>query len=285
MKKSSPNGASTPHPNTSPQPAIEFDAPRIAPAGTLADRVTAVLLEKIRTGEFPAGMRLPPEQVICEHFGVSRTVVREAISRLKSDGLVEVRQGSGTVVREPNRATAFRLDIDTQHSIEAVLRVTELRRGIEAEAAALAAQRRSRAQLAAIRRALGAIDSAVKRQRDGVDEDLAFHIAISHATGNPLYPPLLAYLSHFIHAAIGITRSNEARREDFANAVRAEHNAIYEAIAAQDPAAARRAVIEHIDNAGRRIREADPAFWAELGGAAQPLIAPARRAARKSAAR
>ena len=96
---------------------------------------------------------------------------------------------------------------------------------------------------------------------------------------------MLAYLSHFIHAAIGITRSNEARREDFANAVREEHNAIYEAIAAQDPTAARRAVIEHIDNAGRRIREADPAFWAELGGAAQPLIAPARRAARKSAAR
>ncbi|TAL52786.1 FadR/GntR family transcriptional regulator [Pandoraea sp.] len=286
MKKPSSSRANSSPPNASPQPAIEFDAPRIAPAGTLADRVTAVLLEKIRAGEFPPGMRLPPEQAICERFGVSRTVVREAISRLKSDGLVEVRQGSGTVVREPNSATAFRLDIDTQHSIEAVLRVTELRRGIEAEAAALAAQRRTRAQLAAIRRALGAIDKAVKQQRDGVDEDLAFHIAISHATGNPLYPPLLEYLSHFIHTAIGITRSNEARRDDFSNAVREEHNAIYEAIAAQDVVAARRAVVKHIDNAGRRIREADAAFWAEHGGAAaEPLVAPARRGTRNAAQR
>ncbi|MEA3092960.1 MAG: GntR family transcriptional regulator, transcriptional repressor for pyruvate dehydrogenase complex [Caballeronia sp.] len=266
-------------PSASHMGPVAFDPPKMTAAGTLADRVTAVLLEKIKNGEFPTGSRLPTEQVISERFGVSRTVVREAISRLKSDGLVEVRQGSGTVVREANRTTAFRLDIDPKDSIEAVLRVTELRRGVEAEAAALAAQRRTRAQLADIKRALGAIDAAVKQNRDGVNEDLAFHIAISQATGNPLYPSLLEFISQFIHAAIRVTRTNEARRNDFSLQVREEHSAIFDAIAARDPVAARRAAITHIDNAGARIKAADTVFWASEGAAAaRPLINQERKA-------
>jgi DNA-binding FadR family transcriptional regulator len=245
-----------------------------------------VLLDKIKSGEFPPGTRLPTEHVICERFGVSRTVIREAISRLKSEGLVEVRQGSGTVVREANRATAFRLAVDVNDSVEAVLRVTELRRGIEAEAAALAAARRTRTQLADIKRALAAIDVAAKEKRDGVDEDLAFHMAISHATGNSLYPPLLEYLGQFIRAAIVVTRTNEARRDDFSSQVRDEHKAIYDAIAAKDPVAARQAIITHIDNAGARIQVAGPAFWAGEGSAVvEPLIEQGKRAASKSTAR
>jgi DNA-binding FadR family transcriptional regulator len=267
---------------STPRSSVTFDAPVITNVGTLADRVTAVLLEKIKGGEFPAGTRLPTEQVISERFGVSRTVVREAISRLKSDGLVEVRQGSGTVVREPNRTTAFRLDIDPKDSVDAVLRVTELRRGIEAEAAALAAQRRTRAQLADIRRALAAIDAAAKEKRDGVDEDLTFHMAISRATGNPLYPSLLEFISQFTRAAILVTRTNEARRDDFSTQVRNEHRALFDAISAQDAEAARQAAITHIDNAGARIQEADSAFWEDVGSAAaRPLINEEKKAARK----
>ncbi|QYD73124.1 FadR family transcriptional regulator [Paraburkholderia edwinii] len=267
---------------TTPRSSATFDAPVITNVGTLADRVTAVLLEKIKGGEFPVGTRLPTEQVISERFGVSRTVVREAISRLKSDGLVEVRQGSGTVVREPNRTTAFRLDIDPKDSVDAVLRVTELRRGIEAEAAALAAQRRTRAQLADIKRALAAIDAAAKEKRDGVDEDLAFHMAISRATGNPLYPSLLEFISQFTHAAILVTRTNEARRDDFSTQVRNEHRAIFDAISAQDVEAARQAAITHIDNAGARIQEADSAFWEDVGSAAaRPLINEEKKAAKR----
>ena len=270
----------------SPTHEPAFEAPNITRAGTLADRVTAVLLDKIRSGEFPPGTRLPTEHVICERFGVSRTVIREAISRLKSEGLVEVRQGSGTVVREANRASAFRLAVDVNDSVEAVLRVTELRRGIEAEAAALAAARRTRSQLADIKRALTAIDTAAKQQRDGVDEDLAFHMAISHATGNPLYPPLLEYLSQFVRAAILVTRTNEARRDDFSAQVRAEHREVYDAIAAKDPVAARAAIITHIDNAGARIQVAGPAFWAGEGSAvAKPLIAQGKRASARNPAR
>jgi len=273
-------------PTSTPPRAVAFEAPNITSAGTLADRVTAVLLEKIKSGDFPPGARLPTEQIICERFGVSRTVVREAISRLKSEGLVEVRQGSGMVVREASRAATFRLPVEVNDSVEAVLRVTELRRGIEAEAAALAAERRTRSQLADIKRALAALDAAAKQQRDGVDEDQAFHMAISHATGNPLYPPMLEYLGQFVHAAILVTRTNEAQRPELSEQVRAEHKAIYDAIAAQDPVAARQAVITHIDNAGARIQAAGPAFWADQGSAAaQPLLEEGKRAARKRTAR
>lgn len=263
-----------------------FDAVNVTLAGTRTDRVTAMLLEKIKTGEFPVGARLPTEQVICDRLGVSRTVVREAISRLKSEGLVEVRQGSGTIVREAKRPLAFRLEIDPYESVEAVIRVTELRRGIEAEAAALAAQRRTRSDLAAIKRALIAIDAAVAKREEGVDEDLAFHQSIAHATGNPLYPPMIEYLGPFVHAAIRVTRSNEGRRHDFSAQVREEHFAIYEAIAARDAAAARQAVLTHIENAGARIQAADASFWADAGTtASEVLLAQSRTPGKKSAAK
>ncbi|HEY0288342.1 MAG TPA: FadR/GntR family transcriptional regulator [Pseudomonas sp.] len=229
--------------------------------GTLADQVTAALKAHIASGDVLPGARFPTEPVLCERYGVSRTVIREAISRLKSAGLVEVRQGSGTVVCEGAHIKAFTIDFDVCGSIEAVLRVTELRRGIEGEAAALAAQRHSPQQLEAIEQALKAIDLAEQAGHDGVEEDLAFHLSISHATGNPLYPSIHEFIAQFVKEAIRITRSNEERRRDLAKTVRVEHFAVYAAIASGDPVAARQAALTHINNAVERLKSADPAFW------------------------
>ncbi|MFJ3485146.1 FadR/GntR family transcriptional regulator [Pseudomonas sp. NPDC090202] len=236
-----------------------------ASKGTLADQVTAALKAHIASGEALPGSRLPTEPVLSERYGVSRTVIREAISRLKSAGLVEVRQGSGTVVCEGAHIKAFTIDEDVCGSIDAVLRVTELRRGIEGEAAALAAQRHTPQQLQAIERALKAIDKAEEQGRDGVEEDLAFHLSVSHATGNALYPSLHEFIAQFVKEAIRITRSNEERRRDMAKDVRVEHFAIYTAIAARDPDAARHAALTHIHNAVERLKNADPAFWHSPG--------------------
>jgi len=233
--------------------------------GTLSDQVTAALKAFIASGEALPGARLPTEPVLAERFGVSRTVIREAISRLKSAGLVEVRQGSGTVVSEGAHIKAFTIDLDVGGSIEAVLRVTELRRGIEGEAAALAAQRHSPVQLEAIHQALKAIDAAEQAGHDGVEEDLAFHHSISKATGNPLYPSLHEFIAQFIKEAIRITRSNEERRRDLAKTVRVEHFAVYAAIAARDPEGARHAALTHINNAVERLKSADPSFWQNPG--------------------
>lgn len=245
--------------NDSPSPTLA--TLKDASKGTLADQVTAALKAHIANGDVLPGSRLPTEPALAERYGVSRTVIREAISRLKSAGLVEVRQGSGMVVSEGAHIKAFTIDLDVSGSIEAVLRVTELRRGIEGEAAALAAQRRTSEQLAAIEQALKNIELAELEGRDGVQEDLAFHLSISRATGNPLYPSMHEFITQFIRDAIRITRSNEERRWDLARAVHLEHVAVYSAIAAADPEAARNAALTHIRNAVERLKSADPSFW------------------------
>ncbi|WP_432241145.1 FadR/GntR family transcriptional regulator [Herbaspirillum robiniae] len=248
-------------------------APPARPTGrgkaTLADHVTSVLAQQIRDGEFAPDARLPSEMELTERFAVSRTVIREAISRLKSEGLVGSRRGSGTVVLGANTATPFRLDMqvdDVRDSIQAVLRVIELRRGVEGEMAALAAQRRTRAQSQAIQQALKAIDKATAEGRDGVQEDFAFHAAISNAAHNPLYTSLVQFLSQFLHAAIRVARVSEARRSDFSQQVRSEHAAIAKAIANGDPAAARAAALQHMENSAQRIQAADREFWDSADG-------------------
>jgi len=240
-----------------------------AACGTLADRVTQALCEQIRRGDFAPDTRLPSENALTQQFQVSRTVIREAISRLKSEGMVGSRRGSGTVVLAPNNATPFRLAVGDEHeAIDTVLRVIELRRGVEGEMAALAAQRASKQENQAIKRALQDIDLAVAQGRDGVAEDFAFHEAVSVAAHNPLYTSLLQYLSQFLQAAIRVARINEARREDFGLQVREEHALIAAAIAASDAVAARAAALQHMENSARRIQAADREFWESEGGKA-----------------
>jgi GntR family transcriptional repressor for pyruvate dehydrogenase complex len=256
---------------------------RSAMDGTLADRVTELIAADIRARVYPVDTRLPTEQSMTEQYGVSRTVVREAISRLKSAGLVETRQGSGTVVLDPKASDAFRLGRSGANPAQGVLRILELRRGIEAEMAALAAERRTGAEMTQIRQALRAISRAANDGGDGVEEDLAFHIAISRAAHNPHYTELLGMLTRALHDAIRVTRANEARRTDLAAQVLAEHEAICAAIQARDAAAARTAAFLHMHNTGQRIEQAGMDFWtgdsraaaqrvarAKLGGAARP---------------
>ena len=238
----------------------------ISATGTLADRVTEVLLQKIRTGEVAVNSRLPSEAVLAEGFAVSRTVIREAISRLKAEGLVETRQGKGTIVVEQSNPMAFQLSVDVKDSLEAVLRIVELRRGLEGEMTALAAQRRTAEQNQHIQQTLRAIDEAVAAGRDGVEEDFAFHAAIAQACGNPLYSSMLEFLSQFLLDTIRVGRINEAQRADFIGQLHAEHQTIANAIAQQDPVAARNAAWHHLENVTNRIIAADAGFWRSEGG-------------------
>ncbi|RYX94370.1 MAG: FadR family transcriptional regulator [Comamonadaceae bacterium] len=241
---------------------------------TLADRVTDVLSGKLRSGVYPVNARLPTENALSEEFGVSRTVVREAISRLKSEGLVETRQGSGTVVLDPRSSAAFRLGSPDDNPAGGVLRIIELRCGIEAQMAAMAAVRRTASEMADIQRALKAIDRAVAQKGDGVAEDLALHMAISRATHNPYYTDLLGMLTRSLHDAIRVTRSNEARRADLTDEVRDEHKAIVVAIQARDAEAARVAALHHMESTFSRIQLAgsESGFWTgERGEAARRL--------------
>lgn len=234
--------------------APTLEAPRLTPS-RLSDRLALLLAEHIGSGALRPGDRLPTEQQLARSHGVSRTVVREAVHQLKSRDLVVSRQGSGVFVAPPPAHRSLAFDPSVLGSVEAVVQVVEVRRVLEGEIAALAARRASRAQVAGLRRALRAIDAAVAAGGDGVAEDLAFHRAIGDSTGNPQFGLLLGFLEQYLREGMRITRGNEARRADFTEAVRAEHRAIVEAIAAGDGAAARRRAIEHLARGERRLVE------------------------------
>ncbi|MGZ5713854.1 MAG: FadR/GntR family transcriptional regulator [Caldimonas sp.] len=227
-------------------------------AERLSDRLAARLGDEIDAGRLRPGDRLPTEQRLADAHGVSRTVVREAVHQLKSRGLVRSRQGSGVYVTAAPSGGALTLDLSLISSIEDVLRVREVRRALEAETAALAAERASRLQVAALRRALRAIDRSAAEGRDGVEEDLAFHRLLAQAAGNPHFGRLLEFLEQYTVESMRVTRHNDATRADFVEAVRNEHHAIVDAIDAGDAALARRRAVQHMRGGDRRMRTAAP---------------------------
>ena len=244
----------------------------VKPSLKLADQVASTLETEIRAGRIQASEKLPTEAALAQQFEVSRTVVREAISRLKSLGLVDSRQGSGVYVKAPG-IEPLHFDLPHAASREAVMQIVEVRRALESEVAELAAQRRSEADVQAIREAMQRISDAVQAGRDGAEEDVEFHRAIARAAGNPFLISTLDYLARFLQGATRVTRANEARRSDFAQAVTQEHEQIVRAIESGDARGARNAATEHMCNALRRIEQADTTFWAQDGARlAQTLV-------------
>jgi len=226
------------------------------PNRALSDTVAQQLLAQIDKGTFARGGKLPTEAVLSQEFGVSRTVIREAISRLKNEGVVEPRQGSGVYVSAHGAIRPLRIDYAEAMEGGSVLQILAVRRAIEAEVAAEAAMRRTDADMMAIDAALKKIDEAVAEGRDGVAEDVAFHRAIAAVTGNPYFLQTLSFLNQYLEAGTVVTRRNESLREDFSRQVRDEHAAIAAAIRAGDPMAARNAAQTHMYNAARRLAEA-----------------------------
>jgi GntR family transcriptional repressor for pyruvate dehydrogenase complex len=235
----------------------EFKVERITAGGTLTDRVFEALTLLINGEDFRPGVRLPSETKMADRFGVSRTVIREAVSRLKSEGLVESRQGSGVFVRDRNMHAPFRIDPNIMDSIESVLQVVELRMSLEGEIAALAATRRRREQLAAIRDALKLIELDERAGKDGVDADIKFHRSIAEATGNPHFLALTEFLFNFLTRATRVTRSYEATKAALSQQVKEEHQRIADAISRRDPDAARLTARQHMEGATRRLGSLD----------------------------
>ena len=244
----------------------------IAPGAYLSEQVADAMAADIRAGRLAMGDKLPTQAALVKQFLVSRTVVREAMSRLKSLGLVDSLQGSGVYVKEMG-FSPLNFDARSAVSKQAVVQMVELRRALEAEVAELAAQRRNPSDIKRIRKAIVLIDQAVLAGSDGVDEDVQFHRAIAEAARNPFLIGTLDYLSQFLRGATRVTRANEARREDFARQARDEHEMIARAIEAGDAAAARQAAAQHMNNAICRIEQADPTFWEQAGvQLASPLV-------------
>ncbi|MFE0136047.1 FadR/GntR family transcriptional regulator [Streptomyces sp. NPDC059037] len=243
----------------------------------LADRVAAILAEEIESGRLAEGDKLPTEVELVKQLGVSRTVIREAVSRLRNAGLVEPRQGRGVFVM-PQRTRPLDLEAETgagaSDTKAKVLQIVEVRRAMEGEAASLAATRATPQDVDRMRQSLAAIDEAVAAGGDGVDEDLAFHQSIAESTGNAVMVSTVRYLGEVLRSGIRVTRANEARRGDFIEAVRVEHHAILAAVESGDARAARSAVRRHLKHAASRLQDADEGFWTEADDLEVDLDAP-----------
>lgn len=225
---------------------------------SLAQELVTELSQQIRDGVIKRGDKLPTESAIMEEQGVSRTVVREAISRLQAAGLVETRHGIGTFVLDTPSPSGFRIDPATIVTLRDVLAVLELRISLEIESAGLAAQRRSAEQLAAMRAALDALNLSVAHASDAVASDFQFHLQIALATGNRYFTDIMTHLGTSI---IPRTRVNSARiahddQQHYLSRLSREHEEIYEAIARQDSDAARAAMRLHLTNSRERLRQA-----------------------------
>lgn len=213
---------------------------------------------RIREGRLAVGEKLPTEAEIMAEFGVSRTVVREAISKLQAGALVATRHGIGTFVLADDGAAAIRLSgTDSTAALRDVIAVVELRLGLEAEAAALAASRRSDGQLSALRAAHAEFQQAIE-SGDTVGPDVKLHLAIANATHNTHFVELMTQLGSML---IPRTRVDSIRiagegREEYLKRVSSEHESIVAAIANRDPEAARAAMRTHLSNSRERLRRA-----------------------------
>lgn len=228
---------------------------------SLTETVSQQLRSLIRNSELVPGDPLPKEKALCTRYKVSRTVIREALATLKAEGLVVAKHGVGFFVSSPTRKlpqdqTGF--DLGTLRNVPSVLNALELRKGVEAEAAALAAERRSPAQEANIQECYDRLKAALEDpDRDSAKPDHAFHQAIAEATNNPIYADFLDYiikagLSQAFQIGYG---ADEARRLDKIDILLQEHRDILDAISDQDPERARQAMRDHLEKSATRFRQ------------------------------
>ena len=236
--------------------ALAMDRPR-RPRG-LVDEIVEGLMSGIRDGQLKPGEKLPTEAEIMARFDVSRTVVREALSKLQASGLVETRHGIGTFVLPPADKTNFKIAAGDFATLADVISVLELRISLETEAAGLAAQRRTDDNLQAMARALQAFQDAIGTDSDGVPPDFQFHMEVARATGNQHFADLMDYLGTMIipRTRLDTPQSAPEGRLSYLQRVHGEHESIYNAIRQQDTEAARAAMRTHLANSRERLRQA-----------------------------
>ncbi|QDY71725.1 FadR family transcriptional regulator (plasmid) [Qingshengfaniella alkalisoli] len=225
---------------------------------SLADQVYEEVLRRIVEGEFPENSKLPSENSLSEQLGVSRPVLRQALSQLRDDGIVLSRQGSGSYVHK--RPAKAMLSFAPVGSIADIQRTFEFRITIESEAAALAAKRWNEQSLGRIEQALKALDGCIETGALGADADEEFHLAIASATDNHYFMSTRASMKPQILMGMNLARSLSLTvSSDRLKLVQSEHYEILDAIRRRDSDAAHKAMRRHVENARTRIFDGTPA--------------------------
>ncbi len=223
---------------------------------SLAQEVVDDLLQQISNGDLKQGDRLPTESELMQLQGVSRTVVREAISRLQAAGVVETRHGIGSFLLEPEPHRNFHIDPKDFVTIHDILDVLQFRQSLESAAAGIAALKCSPQALDSIQAILQEFRQLLEAGQETVDADFRFHLAIAQATGNRYFVEFMSYLGQTV---IPRTRINTASlgtetQARYLKRVHDEHEAIALAIAQGNSQAASSAMQRHLNNSAERLR-------------------------------
>ena len=218
----------------------------------LSEEVSGDLQRRIARGELKPGDRLPTEKALGEVFGVSRAVVREAVARLKADGLVESRQGSGAFVVEAPKTINLRFWQGAGPELDELRDIFELRAMVESAVAELAAQRRDKKDLKVMAEQLQAMDQALAAGRDGTEADDNFHIAMAKATHNSYIGRLVEFLGRHFSDSRKLSWHGTRRELAHPQEAQREHRALFEAIASGKAETARLCAQDHLrGTAGR----------------------------------
>jgi len=209
------------------------------------------LENEIREGRLRPGDRIPTESRLAEAFAVSRNVVREAVARLNSAGLVISRQGLGVFVATETNQSTFRITQEELTDSSKLRQLYELRLDLEVAAAAMAARRRSLSQLNKIATALDTLRDGIQNRQDMVEHSLQFKRAIADATGNEYFRNFIIFLCSHVYEAASL-ENRLVRSSNLGEALLAEHQAIFEAIKLGDPDLARRVTWQQIINSAER---------------------------------
>ena len=231
----------------------------------LAQGIIEHIILRIKEGSLEVGEKLPTEADFMQTYGVSRTVIREAISHLKAAQLVETRHGIGTFVLPPT-ASGIGAGIQNEAvvTVRDVLDILEIRISLETESAWLAASRRTEEQVELLRATLEQMTKGEDGNNQSVSSDIQFHLQIAQATGNKYFVELLNHLGQTI---IPRTRLNTAQLNDdpstYLNRLYHEHESIFNAISRKDPEAARAAMRTHLSNSRERLLRAQEMLEAD----------------------
>ena len=219
----------------------------------LSSQISKLILAEIHSGNLKQGDRLPTEAALADKYGVSRTILREAIASLKNDDILESRQGRGLLVKNPNNRKAFRFsDVFETVSMEEVNYFYEMRALLESEAASLAAVRKTDTDVRAIESAMNEMEEAVASNSIGDTAHFKFNTAIAEASHNPVLIQFLFFLQNKLHDLAKELRIRTMTSPERAETVLSEHRKVAQGILSGDPAAAKDSVMEHLKNAAKR---------------------------------
>lgn len=218
---------------------------------SLSDAVFDRIQRAIKSGAYAVDERLPTEHALAAEFQVSRPVVRDALQRLRDQGLIYSRRGAGSFVRE--QGIREPLGFGQMENLSDLQHCYDFRLTIEPEAAALAAQRHTPDALAKIKSALSLLRDATNRQAHRADADFLFHLSIAQASANPYFSTAMQALEE--HIAVGMRFHGMSLRStsNGLQHVFVEHSAVFDAIARRDAEAARTLMRTHLTGSRDRL--------------------------------